>query len=75
MTTAVLKPKKKEQARLVSSLRSGRAQLRELKATIKTIEQRLEDLDDLKELVLAMRRNAGKPSIPLRDVAEELGLN
>ena len=48
-------------------IRRGKAVLRELKAT-------LEDLDDRLELAAAKKRNRGKAGTPLREAAKELGL-
>lgn len=48
-------------------IKRGKALLRELKAM-------LEDLDNAREFMAAKKRNAGKPGMPLRDPAKELGL-
>jgi len=65
MSNATVKAKPVS-ADLDKQIRRGRALLRELKAT-------LEDLEDHRELAAAKKRNAGKPGIPLRQVAKELG--
>jgi hypothetical protein len=54
-------------AELDKQIRRGKAVLRELKAV-------LEDLEDRRELAAAKKRNAGKPGVPLRQAAKELGL-
>ncbi len=52
---------------LERQIRRGKALLRELKATLK-------DLEDRRELAAAKRRNAGKPGTSLRQAAKELGI-
>ena len=66
MSTATKKPTAKPN-KLDLQIRRAKAVLRELKAT-------LEDLEDMRELAAAKKRNAGKPGTPLRDAAKELGL-
>ena len=66
MSTAVLKTKRLSSSEIDKQIRRGKAILRELKMT-------LEDLEDRRELAAAKKRNAGKPGIPLRQAAKELG--
>jgi PHD/YefM family antitoxin component YafN of YafNO toxin-antitoxin module len=38
------------------------------------IEEELQDYEDLKQLRAAKAKEAGEPTVPLREVKEELGL-
>ena len=49
-------------------------QIRRAKAILRELKTTLEDLEDRQELAAAKKRNAGKPTTSLRDLAEELGL-
>jgi hypothetical protein len=65
MSTVVLGTKRASGSHVDKQIRRAKAVLRELKAT-------LEDLEDRLELAAAKRRNAGKAGTPLRQAAKEL---
>jgi hypothetical protein len=67
MSATLLKTKRSSDSQIEKQIRRAQAVLIELKAT-------LEDLEDRRELAAAKKRNAGKPGIPLREAAKELGL-
>jgi len=46
----------------------------ELAAELARLRDRVEDLEDARELDAAIRRNGDKPPIPWEDLKEELGL-
>ncbi len=48
--------------------------IREIAAELARLRERVEDLEDARELDAAIRRNADKPLIPWDQVKEELGL-
>ena len=48
--------------------------IRALRAELKCLRERVEDLEDLRDLNAAITRNAGKPGIPWTQVKRELGL-
>lgn len=48
--------------------------LESLAAAVRQLQERIEDLEDLKELRAAVERNAGKPGIPWEQAKAELGL-
>jgi hypothetical protein len=66
MTTASLS--RKRSPSLSTQIRKAKALLRQLKET-------LEDLDDRAALAKAIKKNAGKPLHPWREVAKELGIS
>ncbi len=45
--------------------------LESLAATIRELQERIEDLEDLNELRAAVERNAGKPGIPWEQARAE----
>ena len=49
--------------------------LESLAAEMRRLEERVEDMEDLIELRLAIERNAGKPGIPWDQVKAELKLD
>jgi hypothetical protein len=51
------------------------AQIRQAKAILRQLQETLEDLDDRMMLAKAKKKNAGKPGLPWRDVAKELGIS
>ena len=48
--------------------------LESLAATVRELQERIEDLEDLNELRAAVERNAGKPGIPWEQAKAELEL-
>ena len=48
--------------------------LESLAATVRELQERIEDLEDLNELRAAVERNAGKPGIPWEEAKVELEL-
>ena len=52
-----------------------RVRLRSLPEEVKHPRERVEDLEDLRELNAAIQRNKGKKSIPWAQAKKELGLN
>ena len=46
--------------------------LESLAATVRELQERIEDLEDLNELRAAVERNAGKPGIPWEQAKAEL---
>ena len=46
--------------------------LESLAAEMRRLQQRIEDMEDLIELRLAVERNAGKPGVPWEKVKAEL---
>jgi len=48
--------------------------IRELAAELARLRDRVEDLEDARELDSAIRRNGDKPLIPWEQVKKELGL-
>ena len=48
--------------------------LEELAAELAQLRQRVEDLEDARELDAAIRRNADKPLIPWEQAKKELGI-
>jgi hypothetical protein len=50
------------------------AQVRQAKAVLRQLKETIEDLDDHLALERAIKRNAGKPLQPWREVAKELGI-
>jgi hypothetical protein len=57
--------------------RSGRARvtLRSLHDEVQRLRERVEDLEDLRELNAAIERNQGKKLIPWAQAKKELGLD
>jgi len=51
-----------------------RASLRTLQAELKRLRQRVEDLEDLRDLNEAIARNKGKPLIPWEEAKNDLGI-
>jgi hypothetical protein len=49
-------------------------QLEQLRVTVARLEQRVEDLEDLRDLERAVVENAGRPLISLEKAKVELGL-
>jgi len=49
-------------------------QLQTLQRTVARLEQRVEDLEDLREFEQAISENAGKPLVPWDQAKLELGL-
>ena len=49
--------------------------LESLAATVRELQERIEDLEDLNELRAAVERNAGKPGIPWEKARAELDLD
>ena len=66
MSTTTLK-RPSEPVRLQRQISKGKAVLRELRAT-------LEDMDDRLELARAIKRNGTKPGIPWAHAKKQLGL-
>jgi hypothetical protein len=59
----------------MSDLLPGREPtLRELAAEVARLRERVEDLEDARELDAAIRRNGEKPLIPWEQAKKELGL-
>jgi hypothetical protein len=52
----------------------NRPTVRQLYSELQRLRQRVEDLEDLRDLNTAIERNAGKPGIPWSEVKQELGL-
>lgn len=48
--------------------------IREIAAELARLRDRVEDLEDARELDAAIQRNAGKPLIPWNEAKKELGL-
>jgi hypothetical protein len=48
--------------------------LKSLAAKMRRLEERIEDMEDLIELRVAIERNAGKPGVPWEQVRAELDL-
>ena len=48
--------------------------LRQLVAEIARLRERVEDLEDARELDTAIRRNGDKPLIPLDETSSDVGL-
>ena len=48
-------------------------QVNKLVETVAKLEQRVEDLEDLRELEQSIQENAGKPLIPWTQAKSELG--
>jgi len=48
--------------------------LRRLNVKFERLKARVEDLEDLRDLNVAIARNAGEPATPWSDVKKELGL-
>ena len=46
--------------------------LESLAATVRELQERIEDLEDLNELRAAVERNHGKPGVPWEQVKAEL---
>jgi hypothetical protein len=55
--------------------RSPRVTLRMLHTELAKLRERVEDLEDLRELNAAIDRNKGKKGIPWEDVKKEFGWN
>ena len=53
---------------------SEKLTLRHLNVKFERLRQRVEDLEDLRDLNEAIVRNAGEPGTPRREVKKELGL-
>jgi cell division protein FtsB len=51
-----------------------RISLRTLQAELKRLRQRVEDLEDLRDLNEAIARNKGKPLIPWEEAKNDLGI-
>jgi len=49
-------------------------QIEQLKITIARLEQRVEDLEDLRDLEKAVEENGNKPLIPWAQAKKQLGL-
>ena len=49
--------------------------LESLAAEMRSLRERLEDMEDLMELRAAVERNAGKPGVPWEQVKKELEIN
>ena len=49
--------------------------LESLAVTVRLLEERLENMEDLMELRAAVERNAGKPGVPWKQVRAELDLD
>jgi hypothetical protein len=50
-------------------------QLTKLSQSVAKLEERVEDLEDLRDLEQAIQENAGKPLIPWEQAKAELDLN
>ena len=48
--------------------------LESLAATVRELQERIEDLEDLNELRAAVERNAGKPGMPWEQAKADLGI-
>ena len=51
-----------------------RVTVRQLQPEVQRLRRRVEDLEDLRDLNAAIRRNAGKPRVPWNEVKKQLGL-
>ena len=49
------------------------ATLEQVAAAVCRLRERVEDLEDLRDLNAAMERNAGKPGVPWETVCQEFG--
>ena len=49
--------------------------LESLAAAVRSLQERLEDMEDLMELRAAVEENAGKPGVPWEQVKAELDLD
>lgn len=49
--------------------------LEKLREEVQNLKERIEDLEDLRDLNEAIVKNAGKPGIPWEDAKTELGLD
>ena len=49
--------------------------LESLAATVRELQERIEDLEDLNELRAAVERNAGKPGMPWEQAKAELEID
>ena len=49
--------------------------LQELAAEVAQLRERIEDLEDSREIDAAIRRNGDKPLVPWEQAKEELGLS
>jgi cell division protein FtsB len=54
---------------------SKRPTLRSLSAEIQSLRERVEDLEDARDLEEAIRKNGDKPLIPWEEAKKELGLD
>ena len=54
--------------------RKKKSTVNKVHAELQRLRQRVEDLEDLRDLDSAIERNAGKPGIPWDQVKKELGL-
>lgn len=54
--------------------KSKRPTIRELAAELARLRDRVEDLEDARELDAAIRRNGDKPLIPWEQARKEIGL-
>ena len=55
--------------------RNSTPSLEELAAEVARLRERVEDLEDARELDAAIRRNADKPLIPWDEAKKDLGLS
>jgi len=51
------------------------ATLQEVAAEVLRLRERVEDLEDLRDLNAAIQRNEGKPGTPWEEVCQEFGWN
>jgi len=58
----------------MSNLTLEKPTLKSLAAEMRRIQERVEDMEDLLSLRAAVKRNAGKPGAPWKQVKAELGL-
>jgi hypothetical protein len=61
-------------AKVKGRLTSEKLTLRGLNMKFERLRQRMEDLEDLRDLNEAILRNAGKPGTPWSEVKKELGV-
>ncbi len=60
--------------RATSQRKTRRVTVKQLHRELRRLRGRVEDLEDLRDLDAAIKRNAGKPGIPWQEAKKELGL-
>jgi hypothetical protein len=60
--------------RTAKQRKPNRPTIRQLHSEVQRLRRRVEDLEDLRDLNVAIERNSGKPGVPWSEVKRELGL-